>query len=168
MRLLGNRKSALQEAAEGLGKLSKLNGGSPVTSHFENVLRFEQALLGKDVGDAVQTARLYLQSWPNSLLLQGDVVKILSVSGDRQEAATTLAKIPACEYRRRSRLKHFDRFGGGVRQSDQVANLRIVVKLPEPFAAGGHRPVCVWQEYLQPMQVRPETGLRQQEQEFAI
>ncbi len=103
LRLLGRREEAAAQAQTGLKRVEALKEGdeSPHVAHGENVLRFEQALLGIDIGGAVQKAVRVQKSWPLSLLLKGDVVKILALSGARAEAAKVLASMPACEYRRR-------------------------------------------------------------------
>jgi hypothetical protein len=103
LRRLGAKEAALAEARDGLSGLVRRapKDSSPVLAHAENLLRFEQALLGADVREAVQTAQRYRQLWPQSLLVWGDLVKILSASGSREDAARVLASMPDCEYRRR-------------------------------------------------------------------
>lgn len=103
LRLLGKTEMARMEARECLARIGK--GGpeeeSALVAHFENVLRFEQALLGVDLSTARQKAQHYMEKSPQSLLLRGDLVKILSASGAQDEAVRVLAAMPACEYRRR-------------------------------------------------------------------
>ena len=103
LRRLGKKSAAIAEARDGLAvpAIRSPMNSSPRVGHYENVLRFEQALLGVGIPEAVQTARRYHQLWPHSLLLIGDVVKILSVSGAGEEAARVLAGMAPCEYRRR-------------------------------------------------------------------
>jgi len=99
LRRLGRAEQAGTEAREALARLTA--SPSPVVWHAENLLRFEQALLGIDVPGAVETARRHLAASPASLVLRGDVVKILGVSGAGDEAGRVLSAMPACEYRRR-------------------------------------------------------------------
>ncbi len=103
LRLLGRKDEAAIEAVKGLAQLESLkeDAKSPQVVHCENVLRFEQALLGIDIQTAVQRARLVQLFWPFALLLKGDVIKILSISGERTEAQKVLESLPACEYHRR-------------------------------------------------------------------
>jgi hypothetical protein len=102
LRLLGRSGEAIKQGRNALQSLLKdqVHNSSDI-AHANNTLRFEMALLNEGRAEAIQAARTFHQRWPQSLLLHADLVKILSITGGREEAASVLATMPACEYRRR-------------------------------------------------------------------
>ncbi len=102
-RLLRRWPEAAALARDGLKNLEGGSGSrrSAVAAHCENLLRFELAQMGIDTAKALEVARRSSADWPNALLLQADVVKVLVVSGSAKEAESALERMPLSEYRTR-------------------------------------------------------------------